>query len=71
MKNPYLLMIMWRGKAMKHRKIELNDGYMLMDIYRKFDMTGHLLPGECLDASEMVLIFSIADGITKGKIVSK
>ena len=52
-------------------KLEVNDGIILMDIYRKFDMTGHLLPGECLSSKELVLIFSIAKGIKEGKIVSK
>lgn len=56
---------------MKHGKLEVNDGYILMDIYKKFDMTGHLLPGECLSSKELVLIFSIAKGIKEGKIVSK
>lgn len=56
---------------MKNGKIEVDDGYILMDIYKKFDMTGHLLPGECLDTKEMVLIFSIANKIRKGELVGK
>ena len=56
---------------MQQGKLEVNDGYVLMDIYKKFDMTGHLLPGECLSSKELVLIFSIAKGIKEGEIVSK
>ena len=59
------------GEWMQQGKLEVNDGYVLMDIYKKFDMTGHLLPGECLSSKELVLIFSIAKGIKEGKIVSK
>ena len=56
---------------MQQGKLEVNDGYVLMDIYKKFDMTGHLLPGECLSSKELVVIFLIAKGIKEGKIVSK